>query len=299
MDLENIPDQCDEINISGNVPLESFPQIANSLQCHKNIRLHVGVDYKENIKNLDFLEDFTFINSFGINALYSLKNLDGLKFLPKSLETLNLSLVEKRKIPLESIVHLKNLSSLNLENVNNSIEETGILENVSTLSLRSCIIPDFSKASFRNLKNLEIRLGNIQNIQTISVLKNLQYLELWMVKNLDSLSFIKDMKNLQFIFLQSLKHIMSLDPLQNLPALRRIYLEDMKGISSLNDLIYSKSLVDLICVNMKHLNPESFFCLKNHPTLKYVSAGLGSIKNNTQVADIFAPYEYYPFEYLN
>jgi len=94
------------------------------------------------------------------------------------------------------------------------------------------------------------------------------------------------MPHLQFLFLQALRNVTELPDMRNLGNLRRVHLETMKGINDLGPLTTSPALEELLVLDCSHLKVEDFTCLKGHPTLKRVSAGLGSTRKNDGVKEL-------------
>ena len=82
---------------------------------------------------------------------------------------------------------------------------------------------------------------------------------------------------------QSLRQATKLPQMSNLKSLKRLTLDTMKGIRDLRPLLDSPALTDLVVQTDSHMQPGDFACLKNHPTLRRLSAGLGSHKKNAEV----------------
>ncbi len=57
----------------------------------------------------------------------------------------------------------------------------------------------------------------------------------------------------------------------------------MKGLGDLSPLCTAPALEELLVLDCPHLKVEDFTCLKDHPSLKKLSAGLGSMSRNREV----------------
>ena len=61
----------------------------------------------------------------------------------------------------------------------------------------------------------------------------------------------------------------------------------MKGLTDLRPFAAAPHLEDFAAWDMGHLQPAAFHCFVGHPTLRYVSAGLGSTRKNDAVRAMF------------
>ena len=104
-----------------------------------------------------------------------------------------------------------------------------------------------------------------------------------MVRGLSDLQAVGKISTLQYLFLQALKQVDKLPSLGDLHLLRRMHLETMKGLTDLKPVADAPSLEELIVVDMPQLQPEVFAPFVGHPTLKHITAGLGSNRKNQMV----------------
>jgi hypothetical protein len=132
------------------------------------------------------------------------------------------------------------------------------------------------------LGHLEIKLGGTRNLQALSKLKALRYLELWLVKGLADLSVLAEIASLEMLYLQALRNVKQLPSFRSLTNLRHVYLETMKGLTDLRSIADAPALESLTLVDMPHLKTETFHIFRAHPALRYFRAGLGSLKRNAE-----------------
>jgi hypothetical protein len=153
------------------------------------------------------------------------------------------------------------------------------------LTLRSITLPDLALLlPMCDLLSLDLKLGGTKNLDLLPEVGQLRYLELWMVRGLSDLSAIAQVQTLQFLFLQALKQVTELPSLAALSELRRVHLETMKGLNDLSPVAHAPQLLELEAVDMRHLRPEAFAPFVGHPTLRFSTIGLGSLRKNEAVS---------------
>ncbi len=249
--------------------------------------------------DLEFLRHFPFVRYFQAD-LWSLDNWDGLRFLPADLNFLGLG-ATKKTLSLGILSRFPDLKRLFLEGHHKDIGVVADLKRLEDLTLRSITLPDLSLlVGLEHLWSLDIKLGGTKNLALLPELKSLKYLELWMVKGLDDVSPIASAISLQHLFLQALRRVEAVPPLGALAHLRRVGIETMKGLRDLRPFAAAPSLEQFSAVDMGHLQPEDLRCFVGHPTLRYLNAGLGSLRKNNAVKAMFPELEtgqLSPFQY--
>lgn len=262
-------------------PQASYQSLAAILEKHPDMTLRV---YGENIDDLDFLKFFPKLRRFDFRCGPSTKveDLEGLKYLPA--DVVYLGILMRRRISLRIIERFAALQEFYLDGNPRDIEVISRFSALKKLTLRSVTLPNLSiLRSLHELWRLKIKLGGLKDLSPLGQVGQIRYLELWLIRGPEDISPIGDMTTLQHLFLQSLKHVQQLPNLERLTQLRRVDLEDMKGIADLSPLLGAKSLEYLTCVNMGHLKATGFECLRRHPPLKRVLAGLCSFRKNREV----------------
>jgi hypothetical protein len=179
------------------------------------------------------------------------------------------------------------LRTLHLEGHTKDIDVIGTLSQLEHLTLRSITLADLSiLRPLNRLRSLEIKLGGTKNLGLLPEIGQLRYLELWMIRGLTDLGPIASVRTLQFLFLQALKKFATIPSLARLPLLRRIHLQTMKGLAELRSVAEAPALEVLVAIDMPQLAPEAFRPFVGHPSLRWASVGVGSLRTNKIVEDL-------------
>jgi hypothetical protein len=139
---------------------------------------------------------------------------------------------------------------------------------------------EWEGSPLQGLRALDLKLGGTRNLEFLPAVGELQCLELWMVKGLSDLSPVADLPALEYLFLQALRQVTALPSFHKLTRLTQIQIETMKGLSDLTPLLTAPALEQLMLVDMGHLKAADVGVLKDHPTLRAATIGLGSVKKN-------------------
>ena len=155
--------------------------------------------------------------------------------------------------------------------------------------LRSITLPDLSLLlPLTDLRALDLKLGGTRDLRLLSRIGRLEYLELYMVRGLDDLEPIARVTTLQYLFLQAMKQVTALPDLSGLEELRDVHIEMMKGLVDLAPLMTAPALEKVSLVDMGHLQPADVEVLAGHPTLRFLTAGLGSVRKNRMAKELVA-----------
>jgi hypothetical protein len=235
--------------------------------------------------DLSFLRHFSFLTGFQAD-LYELTDINGLEFLPDNLEFLGLGQT-KRKLSLKPLARFKILKDLFLEGHTKDFSAICELTELVYLNLRSVTLPDLTPLlPLEQLRSLALRLGGTKDLSLLPNLRDLRYLELWMIKGLTDLSAIGQLHQLRYLFLQDLKQVTHLPSFTELKNLERCQIESLKGLNDVSPIAAARNLRELVVVGMRQIPVAGFDCFRNHPTLKKVSIGLGSLKRNEEVTKL-------------
>lgn len=240
--------------------------------------------YDGTITDLEFLRYFPTLRSFQADALYnSLIDIEGLRHLPDDVRFLGLGQT-KKKLSLRPLARFRKLERLYVEGQTKDIEVISGLKELRSITLRSITLPDLALLiPLRKLRALDLKLGGTKNLSLLPELDTLEYLELWMVKDLSDLTPVEGLPRLEYLFLQSLRQVQALPDLSGLTSLRRLWIETMKGLTDLSAIREAPQLRQLAVVDMAHLQPDAFLPLIGHPTLESLRYGLGSRRKNDAV----------------
>lgn len=270
-----------QVQFSSRLSDGDFRTLADWMRSQPSIGLRAYGSYDGTIGDLGFLRFFPFLRSFSADALFdSLPDLDGLKFLPESLESLGIG-ATRRPLDLGILGRFRSLRSLWIEGQTRGIEAVSTLTALEELTLRSITLPNLSLLlPLQNLLALDLKLGGTKDLSLLPGLKRLRYLELWMVKGLADLEVVADLRALRYLFLQALRRVERLPDLSAAVELRRVHLETMKGLRDLGPLASAPALEEIVLTDMPHLRPEDLQCLVGLPRLRAVAVGLGSLRKN-------------------
>jgi internalin A len=258
---------------------DDFKRLADWLRGYPLLKLRAYGSYDGSITDLDFLKFFPFVRAFSADALYhSLQTLQGLSYLSDELEDLAIGWT-KKKLDLGIISRFKALRTLYLEGQIKGIAVLSELATLEDLTLRSITLPDLSLLlPLKRLLALDLKLGGTKDLTLLPEIGKLQYLELWMVKGLSDISPIGRLPHLRYLFLEALRRVEKLPDLSTATELRRVHLQTMKGLRDLRPLATAPALEEILLVDMGHLQPDDLRCLVGLPSLKGVTAHLGSVR---------------------
>lgn len=262
---------------------------------------HVLVVYQglyDGNDNLSFLEDFERVDSFNL-ACYEFVNFDQLRYIPTSITNLFIGSTKSKRLSLAFLENHSNVQELSLEGQQKDIDVVGELKNLNKFDIRSITLPSlqFLKSN-TNLRDLEIRLGGTINLDILPQLTKLQYLELWLIRNLTDIDIVCEANSLQCFYFQALKHVVKGPSLKNMDSLRCVTLDQMKGITDLKWISEAPNL-EMLCIgDMSHLDPNAFKVFLGHKSLKNARVLIGK-KKNIEVKKILSlPDIDKPFEFI-
>ena len=257
--------------------MEDYPDVTLRMYGHYGIS-----------RNLGFLKLFHSLKNFQADS-YNLDDLSGLRFLPPDLEYLGIGQTRSKRHSLSVLETFPNLKSLYIESHKKDIDTIGRLTKLEELHIRSITLPDLSIfLPLKELLSLKIKLGGTSNVSLLPKIGKIRYLEIWMVRGMTDLEYLSEMSDLQYLFLQAIKNATSLPSFQDSKQLRRVHLETMKGITNLTPIAEAPALEELVVIDMRHLQAESFNCFIDHHTLQNTSIGLGSVKKNNAVKELLS-----------
>ena len=212
---------------------------------------------------------------------------------------------KSKKPDLSPLARFHLLEDLYLEGQQKNIEVLGKLTHLKDVTLRSISTPDLQYLTpLEEIWSLDIKLGGIKNLDAISGMENIKYLELWQIRGLHDLSVISNLPGLQYLFLESLPQIKSLPSLHALGKLRRIFLDNLKGLENLDSLEHAPALEDFIQWGAGNIEVEGYLPLLRNPILKRLKVIFDSQKKNKSFSALLQQYqinpeqEIGPFEFI-
>jgi hypothetical protein len=106
--------------------------------------------------------------------------------------------------------------------------------------------------------------------------------------------------SLQFLFLQDLSRVQTIPPMDSMINLRRVWIETLNGLTNVCTIARAPALEEFSAVAMRHLQPQNFRCFLDHPKLKYLNVGFGSLRRNAELRAMFPSVQHGqlpPFEF--
>lgn len=281
-DIPRTAGELRTIQFSSLPPESELDQLGAYIERHPEVTIRAYGGYDGSITDVEFLRHFRGARHVAIDALLLLQSLEGLRYLSDDLQSLVLGQT-KRRFSMEPLGRFRRLRSLYIEGHSKDIEVVSELADLEDVTFRSLTLPNFDiLVPLRKLRALDIKLGGTTDLRPLSDLKQIEYLELWMIRGFSDLSEISGLTRLRYLFLQALKQVTSLPDLSSCARLERIRLETMKGLTELRPLRGAPALRDLELVDMTQLRWEHLEPLVDHPTLQSLRLGTGSKKRNAQ-----------------
>lgn len=210
------------------------------------------------LKDIAEITNFKKLRSFAIGET-KLKSVS-LKPLEKYKETLEELYIEGNKKDLELISEFTNIRELLLRSITNT--------NIGFIS------------SLQHLEYLRILLGGIKDFTVLKKLKNLKYLELWMVRGLGDLNFISEIESLETLFLQALKQVKALPSFKGNKNLKKIKLMEMNGLENIQSIQEAEYLEELFIYAIKNKDLDSYKFINQMKSLKNIKVLFGNKKKN-------------------
>ncbi len=283
--LAPLDERCEVVQFSSLPNWRDLARLGELMESHPDVALRAYGGYDGSIQNLEFLRHFPHLRRFYADQLRydDFQSIEGLRFLPDDLGELGLGKVT-RSLSLQPLARFESLRTLYLEGSRKDLDVISRLQMLEDLTLRSIRLSDLSVLTpLRRLRSLDLKLGGTRDLSPLPDLAPLAYLELWMIRGLDDISPVGKLDSLQYLLLQDLARVDRLPDLSAMTSLRRLDLQNLKSLTDLTPLLAAPALEALMVVDFRHLKPEHFECLTDHPTLRYAAVGLGSKRRNEAV----------------
>lgn len=284
-DLPRHGQEVDTVQFDSLPPISELEQIAAFIAQNPHVELRAYGGYDGSIRDVDFLSLFPSIRRVSIDALFRLESLDGLRYLPDTLEELTLGRT-RRRYSLKPIARFRGLRRLYLEGHTKDIEAIGDLTSVEDLTLRSITLPDLELLrGMTKLRALDIKLGGTRSLSPVAELGEIEYLELWMIRGFDDLAPVAEMRSLRYLFLQALSQVREMPDFGASDRLERVEIETLKNLKSLDGLASAPALRQLAFFDMPQLRWEHLACFERHRSLEEFNPGTRSAKRNRSLAE--------------
>lgn len=268
-----------------------------------NVR-HFTADNLLEADHIEAVAEMENLESLGV-GIYHLESFAFLNQITPDISRLFLGWTKSKKPDLSPLRRFQSLKVLYLEGHQKNIEVLETLIHLEDVTLRSISTPDVQYlTSLTKMWSLDIKLGGIRNLDAISAMENIKYLELWQVRGLQDLSVVSNLPGLQYLFLQSLPNIRTFPLLHDLSKLRRIFLDNLKGLENLDSLEHAPALEDYIQWGAENVEIEGYLPLLRNPNLKRLKVVFDRQKKNKSFSALLQQYqidleqEIGPFEFI-
>jgi hypothetical protein len=286
------------------LPLRIFNFVEKDLSLISNFTEleSLSVELPGRILNIEVLENFKNLKALHLDC-DSQENLDFLWNINSSLERLSIMVhgSKRSNLDLTPVSNFKTLKHLYLKGYNKNIENAvSEFTEIETLALRSISRPknlDFI-SRLTSLKDLIIQSCSFENINAISKLPNIRYLQLWRLAKLNDINVVSVLNNLQYIFIETLNGLETFPEISNLPKLRRVKISSCKNIRDFSSIEKSVSLTGFIIQNASNNDINDFIPIFKNPNINELGIGYQKVSTQVEIAKLAAKYNKIPKTYM-
>jgi hypothetical protein len=212
-----------------------------------------------------------------------------LERLPPSLDTLYLEETQSKNLSVKSILRFQRVRQLYIERHHKDLELIGRLPDLQSLVLRSITVPSLSfLTSLSSLRVLHLKLGGTRNLDALQELPNLTELEIWRVRKLEDIGVVARIPRLETLILQDLPNVTDFPSLAGCTSLKTVFINHLKSLEDLSPIAEAPNLEHFGVTGLTKCSPDAFEPFVNHKTLKNIWVGLGRVKKNEAVHEMFA-----------
>ena len=236
--------------------------------------------------------DFEFLRYFpGLARLNVqvpiIRNIDGLRHVAESLKEFTLASTTER-LSLRPLAACAQLESLHLQRQQKDFAKLRSLARLRYVGLSGVSLKDLSALlPFEHLRSLFLGFCKPIDLGLLGRFTGLEAINLMKINNLHDVSALRLGRNLRRIELHWLPHVETLPDLSELARLAEVEIETMKSLRDVSSIARAPALRFLGLWDCKSLTPQSFECLRGHPTLKRLNFGVGRLKDNKTIAAMF------------
>jgi hypothetical protein len=262
-----------------------YALLAQLLTLHPKVVMRVyGTDAE--LGDMKFLQHFPRLRCFSV-ALRQVTSVEPINVLPDDLELLDVGETAK---PLDlRPLKFKNLQYLRVDGHTRGlpelIEANEHLRKLSLWHLKASEI--MASAKVPQLEQLELVQGSAKDLSWLARLKNLRYLALSRVRDVDdeALAVINELPNLEWLWLIALPGVTAVPDVSANRRLRRVDLDSMAKMRAEDALtgLRRASNLEEVSITSSHLPVAALRPLTEIATLTAAMVGLGSPKKNQEV----------------
>ena len=211
-----------------------------------------------------------------------------LERLPPQLDMLYLEETQSRNLSVKAVSRFQHLRHLYIERHHKDLELIGGLPDLERLVLRSISVPSLSFLTpLSSLRVLNLKLGGTTNLDALEELLNLNELEIWQVRKLENIRAVARIPKLETLILQDLPNVTDFPSLAGCPSLKSVSINHLKNLEDLSPIAEAPNLEHFALIGRTKCSAEGLKPFLNHKTLQDIWVGLGSVKKNAAVHEMF------------
>lgn len=197
------------------------------------------------VVDFGFLDKLLNLKNFGINS-YLTKDFNPIIKL-NQLKKFHIGETKSVAIDVSFIKNFMYLEILNIDGMKKGIENIKYLTNLTSLNLRGVKLKNLEWiVSNQKLKLLKLMFGSYQTLQSLAQLKNLEYLGISRVRQIENYDFLKELKNLKFLHFEGLATMETLPSFQGLNNLRKLKIENLSRLKNIEEIGNLEKLEELV-----------------------------------------------------
>jgi hypothetical protein len=277
-----LPDACNSICVQKPKNDLDMQQVSKLWNGRRDVELRL-LGYA--VQDLECLRYFPGLERLNVQVPI-IRNIDGLCHSANGLKEFTLASTTVR-LSLRPVASCAQLESLHLQRQQKDFAELRSLAGLRYVGLSGISLPDLSALlPFEHLRSLFLGFCKPIDLGLLGRFTELEALHLVKINNLADLSALRLGRGLRRIELHWLPHVETLPDLLELTRLEEVEIESMKSLRDVSSIARAPALRFLALWDCKSLTPQSFECLRGHPTLRRLGFGVGRLKDNEAIASM-------------
>ena len=172
--------------------------------------------------NIDVLEKMK-LTTLSLSC-FRVKDYSFLRNVDSSIKSLTIDLEDKTfKMDINDILHMENLETLKIRNVQKGLDKIVEFKNLNSLLLRSISIKDYSFLKEMNVRKLSLYFQKPEYFNTFGINEKIEVINLWRNPKLSDLSFLLQFPNLKKLIITDQTRITNIPDLTSLSKLEEVY----------------------------------------------------------------------------
>lgn len=301
------------VQISEYIPEELLPTVNEIFKRRPDVTFRVFAFYSEECCDISFIERLPDVQKLSIDCIRNVAPIDVIKSLrlkslrldvhlmedfsvlneiSEGLEELSLykSLDGRDNLDVRWLLRFKNLKNLYIGKFKKQIEAVGKIQSLKKLTLRGISFKSYEFLKNLELDELRVHWCSAKGIETLGLLKNVKFLELWRINKLEDVSFLKEMSSLEKLKLQDLAQIKGFPDMSE-SLLNEVSLDNLKCLTDISGLCLSPSLKKAELIGLQKLEAEDYRPILAIPNIETEYLGVGSNKKYDLIKAIEEEYK--------